>query len=389
MASMIQKVLFIDPWGINNTGEYTNGICGELQNYVDLTLVTNYYFQNKTEIKNVRNWFFKHSQKMKGGFFRKLVRGMGYFCTWKKIIRLARKEKYNVVHINWLLMYKLDIRFLKKLKKYNIKIIYTAHNVIPHVNGQDYIKSLRIIYHIVDKIIVHGSAIAAQFVSIFPGEQHKIYVQNICYSENKETDYDVSNVDMAIKDRVSKYQRMILFIGNIFYGKGTDRLLHIWLHNNELSDTLLVIAGKEAEKNPEYCNSYNLLKQEAKQHDNILILDWFVSDEVANFLLDNANLIVLPYREASMSDVVFTAAEFKKPLLATKVGALNEYLNGIDGAFCVENDLQSLENKILEVNLKTIKELEELGQSFSECIKEKYSWKSTVAELFNNCYCVL
>lgn len=73
----------------------------------------------------------------------------------------------------------------------------------------------------------------------------------------------------------------------------------------------------------------------------------------------SSNHVVLPYlRGGSMSAVVITVSEFSKPVLSTKVDAIEEHIrNEIDGCV-VENKKQSLQLIVLhlenEVSNETI-----------------------------------
>ena len=150
----------IDPWGINNISYYTNGLCSGLSNLVELDLFTNYYYRNTSGMNyKIESIFFKQSEDMKKGMKRNIIRSLEYIRSYWKIVNVLEKGEYDIIHIQWLLLYKFDKHFLKKIKKRCKKLILTAHNVIPHVNGDKYIKTLREIYGIFDLIVLHGEGI--------------------------------------------------------------------------------------------------------------------------------------------------------------------------------------------------------------------------------------
>lgn len=379
------KVLFIDPWGTNETAQYTNGICSALFDYVDLKLVANYYYEIK-EKYNVQSFFFKYSEKMQSKSIRRVLRGLEYIIAWEKIICDVKREAYDCVHINWLLLYKVDIKYLRKLKKMDIKIIYTAHNVIPHVNGKKYIEELRMIYSLVDKIILHGKHISEEFIQYFPEYKEKIYIQKHGCNIGKNKNFCITEIKKEIFQLVNQYSIICLYIGNVFYNKGVDRLLHIWEKNEQLKDCLLIIAGKETELD----EKYKKLKSRVKEQQNIFILDYFVSENTANYLLTNTDIVILPYRHASMSGVVFTAADFGKTVIATNVGALPEYLSNVTGAFLVENRSDAIEKCLLDIKGKyTREQLKEMGNKYRDEMYSLCSWEVIAKDLFENCYKVL
>jgi len=62
----------------------------------------------------------------------------------------------------------------------------------------------------------------------------------------------------------------------------------------------------------------------------------FIGDEEALDLFRRCGLLVLPYRDASQSALVAAAYFFRKPVLATRVGALAEYVQDGRTGFLVE-----------------------------------------------------
>lgn len=331
-------------------------------------------------------FFFKYSEKMQSKSIRRVLRGLEYIIAWEKIICDVKREAYDCVHINWLLLYKVDIKYLRKLKKMDIKIIYTAHNVIPHVNGKKYIEELRMIYSLVDKIILHGKHISEEFIQYFPEYKEKIYIQKHGCNIGKNKNFCITEIKKEIFQLVNQYSIICLYIGNVFYNKGVDRLLHIWEKNEQLKDCLLIIAGKETELD----EKYKKLKSRVKEQQNIFILDYFVSENTANYLLTNTDIVILPYRHASMSGVVFTAADFGKTVIATNVGALPEYLSNVTGAFLVENRSDAIEKCLLDIKGKyTREQLKEMGNKYRDEMYSLCSWEVIAKDLFENCYKVL
>ena len=111
------KVLLIDPWGTRNTAEYLNGLIFGLSENVDLTVFTNCYADIYIESDaTIIKRFFKISERLPQSWkIRKIIRGFEYIQAYRKIILLARNDHYDIVHINWLLKYDVDIKFIKEI----------------------------------------------------------------------------------------------------------------------------------------------------------------------------------------------------------------------------------------------------------------------------------
>ena len=184
---------------------------------------------------------------------------------------------------------------------------------------------------------------------------------------------------MAFK-KIEKYKKIFICFGYIFEDKGIDRVVYLW--NNEWKNTLLIIAGKTDKA---YSELNDVLMK--KNLDNLLFLNRFVDNNTLNYLIDKSDIIVLPYRKASMSGVVFTACDFSKTILTTKVGAISEYLiNGID-SFVVNNDDLELHKKIEDiVNNISCEQLSTMGIALHTNINNTCSWDVITTKLIHECY---
>ncbi len=381
------KVLYLDPRGVDSTGNYTKGLTSALSSLVDLTVITNYYFEKPVNNSNYHliKGFFRVSEHMKKNTLRKITRGIEYIFEYKKIISYINKNHFNIIHINWLLFYTMDIRFLKTIKRILIKrndackIVYTAHNVLPHVNGTKSIEQLRKIYNLVDVIILHGESIKKEFVQYFPEYESKVFIQYHGANENININYNINKIDKKLIDEVSKFNKHYIYFGNIFFNKGLDILLNIWCNSFKASDIQLISAGRITEKYESLEKAMAL----AKQNKNVLILD-HVDDNTLNYLINISSLIIMPYRHASMSGVVFTAADFSKTVLTTDKGAIKEYLvNNYDSFIVTENQL---ENQLKKISVMDNKDLEQMGARLHEDIYSKFSWHNIAVSLVNQCY---
>lgn len=378
------RVILIDPWGTANTAEYLNGLIYGLSPITELTVFTNHYFKLKVGASaSIHKVFFPKSEKMKRNEYRKILRGWEYILAYRKIFRfLEGRPKYDAIHINWLLFYSLDIRFLQCLKRYTKKIVYTAHNVVPHVNGTRYLTKLGKIYGLCDKIILHGESVKQEFRQYFPEYVDKVYLQKHGCNLQPITAYDETKIASEIKEKIKGFDKIFIFLGNVFYNKGIDRVVKDW--SAEWKDTLLIVAGKRGSEYPQL----DELADKMRHTVNILWLDGYVEDNLLNYLITHSNLILLPYRHASMSGVVFTAADFSKPVLCTTAGAIKEYIvDGKDG-FVVANEDKAIAEEIeFIINNMANQQLQRMGENLHQDIIETCSWDKIMQKVVEECYC--
>ncbi len=376
------KVIIIDPWGINASGEYLNGLIYGMQKQAELTVFTNACFKQKAGREHrIYKVFFAKSEKMREGRARTFVRGMEYLFSYMSVLKYIRKYgNCDVIHINWLLMYRLDRFLMLMLKKHCKKLVYTAHNVIPHVGGEKHIKSLKHIYHTADRIIVHGREIKKEFDRIFPEYAAKVYIQKHGADLMPCTSFELAGIPAEIREKVEKYKAKFIFIGYLYYNKGADRLIPIWA--GMPSDVLLIIAGKIKGKYEEL----EKFRSQVEHMDNILLIDRFVSDNLANYLISQSDLILLPYRHASMSGVVFTAADFQKPVWATQAGAVMEYLDSKND-YIIANDDRKMRHSLHAIARNfSGEEMKQRGICHAEHIRESCSWDIVTQKLYQECY---
>jgi len=330
-----------DPWGIRGLGVYDYSLCDALyRKNKNLTLITNCYYEyDKLSNFRVGKIFFKFSENMKIGLFRKIIRGLEYCFNMFNLLNKYSKESPDIIHIQWLLFYQFDYFWLKilryRLRRKNTKIILTAHNILPHINGYKYKNILEKIYSQFDGIIVHSEILKDQMVNIFSkkAKNWPIYVIPHGTADKlfEKINQDILNSHRNKINLTKNKGRNFLFAGTIHKNKGVDILLKAWgKHTNKYPYDKLYIVG-----NPIY-NITDELKIIEKFRSSISTSLGYKSDEelLAYFL--ECDFVVLPYKEASQSGVLLTALSLGKPVIATNVGALSEVVNIVKGGYIVE-----------------------------------------------------
>ncbi len=355
-----------------------------MSNNAEVDLVTNYYYPYKKNSYKAYNIFFRFSENMKRGLIRRVLRGYEYWLGYRRIFKLVKKNNYDIIHIQWLLFYSLDIKFLDKLKKHCKKLVLTAHNAIPHINGEQKVNILQKVYEKFDTIVIHGNFIREELDKYFRLDSKKLYIQKFGKYENNKEDAlsDINGIDLPLKEKCKKADKIFLFLGNMFYNKGTDRLVNVWLKTKD-NNNLLILAGR---KNVDY-KELTKLEPLIRERKDIIYLSEFVDKDVADFLFNSCDCVILPYRHASMSAVIFTAAKFKKTFLCTDAGCFKEYM--IDGktGFIADNDDKSFEDLMLYVIEKCDKEtLKQMGIDNYNFINEVCDWNIITKKLINECY---
>ena len=160
------KILYIDPWCANgsNLYYYSTGLVNAISKVADITLVccSNFDLPRDNNYK-INKVFFPRSNQMTSGKLRLVVRGLEYIFAYNKILDLAKAGNYDIIHIEWPLLYQIDKFYYSKLKKYCKVLSLKAHNILPHSTQDKYKDVFREIYSIADLVLVHGENMRKEF----------------------------------------------------------------------------------------------------------------------------------------------------------------------------------------------------------------------------------
>lgn len=372
----MKKVILIDPSGIIYGAELARA----LSRYVDLYYVTRNNHLS-IELTNIKRYYWFSSESSIGKW-KKIIKGYHYLSAYLRIIRLIKKEKIDIVHIQWLSVPKIDNVILWLIKKTGSKLIFTAHNVLPHRNGNKYISYYRKHYSYFDKIIVHGEKIREDFIKVFPEYSEKLKIERHGTFLSLENKISKENLDKKLMDKLKNSQKTAIFFGNMFFNKGIDALLEYWMNHYLDKNLFLIVVGK---KDPDF-NELNKLEDEIMSCSNIFYKPKVIEEVELNTYIYMSDIVVMPYRYASMSGIIFKAAAMNKTVLTTDTGSIKEYIlpessylaAGLKDFFRIFDTLMLDDNRNL---------LKKQGVQFGSFIKRNYDWdniaEDTIGKVYN------
>lgn len=166
-----------------------------------------------------------------------------------------------------------------------------------------------------------------------------------------------------------------LFFGRIEPYKGLDVLANAYKMVCKENDCVTLTIAGAGDFTP-YMSYYQGL-------NNVTIINRYFSDDEVGWLFDGGNVVlVLPYASATQSGVVTIALEYGVPIVATKVGGLNEQLDdGSIGVFCIPSDKDDLARAMktyINNPQKIIHEKEKMKRFL-----EQLDWNIIIKQLFN------
>jgi glycosyltransferase involved in cell wall biosynthesis len=363
MTASIKNVFYIDPMSYNNLGEYDFKLISNIREY-NIYFFGNYKFNFAEYTKFYP--IFKYNQEDS-----RIVKTISYVISYLKILYYLIKYKPGIIHIQWFRLPIFDYYFLKLvgILLRNIKIIYTAHNILPHNSKSKYYRIYLRIYNSVDHIIVHSKVSKVELCKSFNIDEKKV---SVIYHGILELKYQKATVECIknslINDHLLNEKIIFLYIGGISYYKGIDILWEAWNNSDYLRNSdhaVLIIAGK---------GSLEILDQNVIVK-NVKLFNRFLTDDEFIAFIELANVIVLPYREISQSGVLLTSINYKKPVIVSNVGGLTDPFEfGKIGWTFKRNDVRQL-----EFIIKNIIKNREVLSAYSidanwKNVLEKYNW---------------
>jgi D-inositol-3-phosphate glycosyltransferase len=320
----------------------------------------------------------------KAGALKKVRKLLAYYV---RLIAYAWNARPEIFHILWnnriewfdrtLLM--LYYRVLGK------KIVVTAHNVNKaRRDGKDSLANrltLRIQYHLANHIFVHTEKMKEELMQDFGVREKAVTV--IPYGINNALPPTKLTVEEA-KQRlgVTRFEKTILFFGNIRASKGLDILLGAverLIADGE--NVRVVVAGKVIKGQEDYWSRVRPVLERLKEHGRLILRDEFIPDEDVAMYFKGADVLALPYTDIFQSGVMFLGYSFGLPVIATDVGSMREdIIEDRTGFLCKPCDAVDLADTIEKYFASQLfRELDRRRKEIRDYVISLHSWSNVAA----------
>lgn len=362
------KVIVVDSL-IDN--EYTICICSGLSNAgIDVHLIVP---ENKHIRKSI-NFTVKHWAPTKDFRANKIPKIFNYVVYLTRLAKFVFTSKDRIVHFQFFRNERIESIYFVFLKLIGIKLIYTAHNLLPHESKliDPYLKKM--VYNSSKAIIVHSAYIKQQLIKQFSIKESKIHVIHHGNFDVYLPKRPISKADARKYFGLSEDDQVLLFFGKIREYKGLDILLEAFeLAAGDNPKLRLLIGGSVS---AELLRHYQKIISQLRSKKQIIFHAKHIPDEEVAFYLLSTDVVMLPYKHIYHSGVLHVALPFAKPIIATRVGDLPEFIeDGKTGFLTEPNDPQKL--------MKSIKKAFKIGSNLDEMSKyikiqnqTDYSWNS-------------
>ena len=352
------KIIFVDPQSYNNLGDYDKYLLENIPVSKIFICSHNMPYESINNTRIIKN--YKYHLK------RKVFKVFSYLYSQICLIKIIKKEKPDIIHFQWFKIPLYDFIVLKTIKLVlrNVTIIFTAHNVLPHDTGIKFKKHYKRIYSFVDSIIVHTEITRDDIHNEFCIPENKI---NIIPHGFLPTKFKFNNMKKPVEENILTFS----FIGFLSDYKGLDILLDAWCNNFKIinsKECRLIIAG---------AGDLPCLKT-IPNNKNIVLENYFHTEEELARIISSTDIAVLPYREISQSGVLLTYLAEHIPVIVSNIGGLIQPFDiGKVGWILKELSASELSETIENViNNKT--QIKSITNDYLlwKKIDDYYNWKS-------------
>lgn len=246
--------------------------------------------------------------------------------------------------------------------------VSTVHDVVPHVGDA---ASRKIPSWIIDfsarhahRLIVHGHKLREQLAERFHLPLNRIdVIPHGVLSFYRRLQPAAPGHDAGGADRPE-----VLFFGRIYRYKGLDYLIQAQpAITRAVPGARIVIAGRG--------ENFDRYRAMFPEPDKFEVYNDYIPNEQVAALFHRATLVVLPYIDGSQSGVLQVAYAFGKPVVATRVGSLDEAIeDGRTGRLVPPQDAHALAEAIIEL-LRDPAKRERMQQHIQEQVNTRFAWR--------------
>lgn len=295
----------------------------------------------------------------------------------KRIFKIQSEVKKYVSSLPIDLMYFFNVPsviYLYTLYTCKIKWVTAVHDPILHSDQKSslyYTLIRKLVFNKCNTFFLFNEALIADFVRTYHLEKKNVYVTRLGI-------YEHLNMYTKKESLASSNSTMkILFFGRIQKYKGIRYLLKAFKQIRDLGydNVELIVAGS---------GSIEKDILDLENTPGLLIKNRFIPEEELACDIQDCDVVICPYTDATQSGVIMSAYAFCKPVIATNVGGLSEMvINNQTGLIIPPKSSDEIVNALLlllkEPDLLTLWK----NNIYNLYFEGKFSWRNIVHCLIN------
>lgn len=266
----------------------------------------------------------------------------------------------------WMSFFAPSLGYVTRRLRTTCKVISIVDNVTPHEKRFFDDPLTKYFLKGSDGHVVMSQTVAKDLLRLSPDANY-ITLQHPLYNNFGER---IAREEAQKKLGLSAGKRNILFFGLIRDYKGLDILLRAFAGLGE--DYQLIVAGEPYGPFDKY---RKIIDEEIPGKDRVHLFTHYITDEEVCDFFSAADLVVLPYRDATQSGISSVSYHFEVPMVVTDVGGLKETIGdkgtGIVAPKCTPECIREEIVKYFSDPLTGRKCIENIRKE-----KEKMSWRN-------------
>lgn len=265
--------------------------------------------------------------------------------SWFKTANFIKKQNADLIIFDWWNPFFGPSHYsISKLirKKYKGKILFITENIISHEG--------RFIDRFLTRLGLKNTDYFLALSNTVENDLKQLYSKPVFrselpiyagYSFNGNLNQDEEKENLGYK----KDDILILFFGYVRKYKGLNILIDsIPAIISENPKVKFLVVGEFYDSIDKYIHQIDKLKI----NDNIKFINKFVPNEDVSKYYTAADLVALPYLNATQSGILNIAYGFKKPVIVTRVGGLaDDVIEGKTGFIVEPQNPDEIVNKVL------------------------------------------
>ncbi|MGE5500009.1 MAG: glycosyltransferase [Syntrophothermus sp.] len=288
--------------------------------------------------------------------------------NWIKTGFRLKKEKPDlIIYKYWMPFFAPCFGTISRIARRNghTRILTICDNVIPHEGRPGDRQLTEYFFRAVDYFILLSEKVKEDLLTIKPGAENKVLPHPVYSNFGEPVSKTEAREHLKLKD-----EKLILFFGFIRDYKGLDLLFETMAIMKSRGEKIkLIVAGEFYSNEEKYKNLVSKLYIE----DCLYLFTDFIPTNEVKYYFCASDAVILPYRDATQSGIVQIAMNFRKPVIATNVGGLEEVvLHGKTG-FIVEKEKPDAMAEAIMKFYNENKESEFIQNIEGEV--DKYSWR--------------